>query len=326
VNKGWTDEELTAAVVAYQKFLAPIEIGISKRGVYRELASRFGRTPKAFEDRLQNISHVLGEMGQEIAPGLLPAANVGPDVRKRLQKIIEQQLQNENSIVSPQSHQVAQLPAMRRWLIEVARNEGMVSYGDMISEFEIDRFSLRHALSRLGHQSRQLREPIITALVVLKGTRRCSNGLQDEFGVNDDEAERRRLYKYWRHPRKNDEFASSSLKHHEVKPKNRRFARVEVRPDQRAFRDAVFAAYGGACVISDCTIEPALDAAHKIGRGWRLGYNRAEDGYLLRKDLHALYDATLLKISLDGVVTFDESVLSHYREFEGARIKAQRHD
>jgi hypothetical protein len=59
-------------------------------------------------------------------------------------------------------------------------------------------------------------------------------------------------------------------------------------------------ACGGMCVISGCNVDKALDAAHKKGRSWREGHNRAEDGFLLRKDLHALYDHNLLRISEDG--------------------------
>jgi hypothetical protein len=212
---------------------------------------------------------------------------------------------------------------MRRWLIEVARNEGMVSYGDVMEEFSLDRFTLRHALSKLGQQSRGVQEPIIAALVVLKGTGRCSRGLRSEFGVKDDRIERQLLCKYWRSPGRIDPLSSPSISSVDVGPNKPRFARVEVRPDQRSFRDAVFRAYGGACVVSNCTIEATLDAAHKIGRGWRLGYNRAEDGYVLRKDLHALYDATLLTNSADGDVTFDSNVEAHYQQFVGAKIRAR---
>ena len=42
--------------------------------------------------------------------------------------------------------------------------------------------------------------------------------------------------------------------------------------------------------------------------------NSADDGLLLRKDLHALYDAGLMTISSDGSVDFDREVLAYYKE------------
>jgi len=38
---------------------------INKKRYYEELAARFGRTEKAFEYRVQNISHVLSLMGRD---------------------------------------------------------------------------------------------------------------------------------------------------------------------------------------------------------------------------------------------------------------------
>jgi len=91
----------------------------------------------------------------------------------------------------------AKLPAMRDWLIEVARHKEPVEYGQVMKAFGIDRFSLRHAMDFLGHQADDLNEPIITALIIGKKSRKCSSGLAKEFGVLDDDAERQRLYDFW---------------------------------------------------------------------------------------------------------------------------------
>jgi hypothetical protein len=64
-----------------------------------------------------------------------------------------------------------------------------------------------------------------------------------------------------------------------------------------------------------------LDAAHKTGRSWRLGHNNAEDGYLMRKDLHALYDAKLMTIDEKRMVWIDEAVQTHYPNLNGSRLK-----
>lgn len=99
-----------------------------------------------------------------------------------------------------------------------------------------------------------------------------------------------------------------------------RFSQVQVRPHQTAFREAVFRKCDGKCVISGCDVPEAVEAAHLSGRNWREGHNSSEDGILLRRDLHALYDSGLLEISGDGLVHFDSAVGSHYQQFEGVQV------
>ena len=101
-----------------------------------------------------------------------------------------------------------------------------------------------------------------------------------------------------------------------------RFSQVQVRPHQASFREAVFRKCDGKCVISGCDVPEAVEAAHLSGRSWREGHNSSEDGILLRRDLHALYDAGLLKISDEGLVHLDSTVGSHYQQFEGAQVIA----
>ncbi|WP_213768613.1 HNH endonuclease signature motif containing protein [Caballeronia sp. dw_19] len=75
-----------------------------------------------------------------------------------------------------------------------------------------------------------------------------------------------------------------------------RFGEIRLRPDQIAFRKAVFGRHGVRCKISGC-VEPALlDAAHLPGRDWKLGHNTAADGIPLRADLHRALDAGLIAL------------------------------
>ena len=320
--ENWSDDELAAAVEAYGE-MARLEAArkpYSKRDFYRDLAERFGRTEKAFEYRMQNISAVLDELGESWIPGLRPAGNVGANVKPRIVAL----LRGLAKVGAPGSEKAAaykaKLPAMRDWLVEVARHKGKVTYGQVMAAFGIDRFSLRFALSFLGNQARNLDEPVLTALVVGNKTQKCSSGFAKEFGVDDDEAERLRLYEFWAiNDNTPPAFKSEST---DIEVKAARFVSVEARPDQAAFRRAVYLACKGRCVISGCDVIQALDAAHKHGRSWRLGHNRAEDGYLLRKDLHALYDNKLLRISDDGKVELDLSVLEHYGQFSGKVLSA----
>lgn len=86
----WTEDELAAAVEAYRQMEARLANGsaLEKARVYRELAARHGRTSKAWEYRMQNISHVLDQAGKPWLPGLLPASKVGAKVEPKLAKLL----------------------------------------------------------------------------------------------------------------------------------------------------------------------------------------------------------------------------------------------
>ncbi|GAA5012642.1 hypothetical protein GCM10025794_00770 [Massilia kyonggiensis] len=194
------------------------------------------------------------------------------------------------------------LPAMRDWLVRVAQRGQPVTYGDVKAAFGLDRFSLVHALARLGRQSKELEEPILSAMVVNKVTGRCGPGFDAEFGVNDVD-ERKRLHKFW-----TEQTIQSPvpLVTADIEERMARFVSKEARPQQAAFRRRVFDACGGRCVISGCDLVETLDAAHKKGRDWRK-HNAASDGYVMRKDLHALYDNNLLIIESDGTIKLHEA-------------------
>ena len=321
MSEEWSDQELVASVEAYKGMLQLEEDAkaYSKRQVYRDLAERFGRSEKAYEYRMQNISAVLAEMERRWIPGLKPAVNVGENVKRKLIEMLNQPKKERASIRDNKAAYKQKLPALRDWLIEVARHRGMVTYGQVMEAFGIDRFSLRHAMDFLGHQADNRDEPIITALIVSKETQHCSSGLAKEFGVLDDTAERVRLYEFW--TAKDNEEAIAVPASTDLEQKAARFVSVEARPDQAAFRRRVFLACNGRCVISGCDVVKALDAAHRKGRSWRLGHNRADDGYLLRRDLHALYDNGLLHITDEGLVELDATVLEYYQEFAGTRLR-----
>ncbi|AZO83691.1 hypothetical protein BOO88_10560 [Stutzerimonas stutzeri] len=209
------------------------------------------------------------------------------------------------------------LPAIREWLIKVAKAKMRVTYKDFRDAFGIDRLTSNHSMDRLGEQSLRLGEPILTALIVGRKNSHSSIGV-NKFGVVDDEAERQKLYAYWAD---NDPVVLQTSTSDSLEVQAAKFASVEVRPDQAAFRRKVFTAYGGCCAISGCSVERALDAAHRHGSNWRMGHNRARDGILLRKDLHALYDSNLLTISPEGLVEMSEEIIEHYEMFIGATLR-----
>ena len=77
---------------------------------------------------------------------------------------------------------------------------------------------------------------------------------------------------------------------------SRRTATLKARPLQGAFRDALFDAYSGSCVVSGCRVPEALEAAHIMPHNGDPIWDQVENGLLLRRDLHALFDAFLWSV------------------------------
>ena len=77
-----------------------------------------------------------------------------------------------------------------------------------------------------------------------------------------------------------------------AKSKRRRTS-VKERPGQRKFRSKLSSAYGEICMLTRCTVEEALDAAH-IDPYDGPEFDHPQNGLLLRKDLHCLFDNDLL--------------------------------
>lgn len=85
---------------------------------------------------------------------------------------------------------------VREYLIDAASRRTTVPYGELFEAFDLNRLTVAHVLSRVGHTCIDNGEPILTTLVVLRASGRCSTGLAREFGVNEDE-ERQRVFQRW---------------------------------------------------------------------------------------------------------------------------------
>ena len=88
----WTKSELRAAVVVYREMLhldRRHEKFVKKR-YYEELSSKFDRSEKAFEYRMQNISYVYDVLGRRYVRGLKPARNVGANVIRTIKELIDE--------------------------------------------------------------------------------------------------------------------------------------------------------------------------------------------------------------------------------------------
>ncbi|PPU07892.1 HNH endonuclease signature motif containing protein [Xanthomonas arboricola] len=203
---------------------------------------------------------------------------------------------------------LAAIPRMRERLIALAQQGVTCTYAQARAPDGLRTFELRHAMDRLGNQCRDAGEPILTSLIV-NDTGRTSPGFEKEFGV-DDIAERAACYAYW-----GEMPAAQVPEATALRERARQFAQVAIRPEQRAFRNRVFVACGGRCVVTGCAAMPALEAAHRRGRRWQDGHNGAHDGWLLRRDVHALYDKGLITLSDDGArVEVDPSVANDYQD------------
>lgn len=91
-DDGWTTEELRASVEAYVEMQSLHRTGkpFTKKRYYASLAARYGRSEKAFEYRMQNISYVLSLLGRDWLQGLKPAKNVGANVAAEIQSLLAQ--------------------------------------------------------------------------------------------------------------------------------------------------------------------------------------------------------------------------------------------
>ncbi|HUQ58801.1 HNH endonuclease signature motif containing protein [Lentzea sp.] len=73
---------------------------------------------------------------------------------------------------------------------------------------------------------------------------------------------------------------------------------VRVRRGQSAFRGKLLARYGSECAFSGPAPADALEAAHLYSYA-EIGEHRKDGGFLLRRDLHRLFDRGLLAVNPD---------------------------
>lgn len=88
-ENSWGADELRASVSAYLEMQNKQRAGehIVKSSYYARLSREYGRSEKAFEYRMQNISYVLTLMGREWLDGLKPAKNVGKQIAAQIEEI-----------------------------------------------------------------------------------------------------------------------------------------------------------------------------------------------------------------------------------------------
>lgn len=103
--------------------------------------------------------------------------------------------------------------------------------------------------------------------------------------------------------------------------RHRTVASIVRRRGQPAFRKTLLAEYDGKCAITGCSVTLLLEAAH-ISPYMGERTNVAENGLLLRADIHTLFDLQLLCIEPDGLTVRLHPDLreSEYANLHGRRI------
>ncbi len=94
-----------------------------------------------------------------------------------------------------------------------------------------------------------------------------------------------------------------------------RIAKVWNRPNQKNFSNMIRAEYKGTCIITGCTTQAALEAAHIIPFADG-GADTLENGLLLRADLHLLFDANLMAIDPATSKVHFKNTGEHYNKYD----------
>lgn len=99
----------------------------------------------------------------------------------------------------------------------------------------------------------------------------------------------------------------------------------KARSGQSQFRRDLIARYNGKCVVTKCAIPEALEAAHVMPHTGDPKWDHADNGMLLRRDLHALFDGMLWSIdpATNTLCVAERLKTSGYRKLDGRLIEHQ---
>ncbi|THD75786.1 hypothetical protein E7681_04850 [Thalassobius vesicularis] len=107
------------------------------------------------------------------------------------------------------------------------------------------------------------------------------------------------------------------------------YSEQKVRIGQSAFRLAILGAYEGRCAVTGTAVENTLEAAHLLDYA-KFPDHSIENGILLRKDIHSLFDAGFLLIDQNYRIRFSNqfkdshSEATEYLALEGKKISLPR--
>lgn len=352
--KGWSNEELLAAVEAYRQMAEKQEasVGYSKKQVYEELASRFERTPKAFEYRMQNISAVFDELGLPWIPGLKPAVNVGTAMKATLIQFIQGKTPEDDEwpegledssnwekafAAVEQLGGSASRKQVEAWIL--ARNptynsknladlymmsvnsRARTGYSPNEKPRRTDQGNRYDRLFKVGKGTFELYDPAKHGIWeiytdVSSGSRFCVSVRQVTNPVEEALADAQAAAE------QADIFDPADV----ADARKRVTADIIRRRGQPAFRKALLQAYGEACAITGCNLTAALEAAH-IHPYKGDHTNVVSNGLLLRTDIHTLFDLGLIAIESDTMLVRVSPKLegTDYEKLNGSLLRQPEH-
>jgi len=100
------------------------------------------------------------------------------------------------------------------------------------------------------------------------------------------------------------------------------YYQVLAKPEQRWFREQVMAIFASTCAVTGCKTEEVLEAAHirPVSEG---GSYAPDNGILLRRDIHRLFDRNLLAIHPGSLeVKIAKSITdAYYKEYRETLVE-----
>ncbi len=348
MRKGWTDEELSASLDAYARMAAKDQAGepYSKVETYRDLAGQFGRSEKAFEYRMQNISALYAELGLDWVAGLKPAANIGADVKQRLIRLLQ-----SSPHAQPLKFKYGQKPQwelvldaviglggsasrqqVRSWILKrhPTYNEKNLVDLEMLSVNSASRTSYQYnskprrtdtgspydKLFKIGRGGTARFETYFPALHGIWEIHPDPD-VQNRYGMATRQAESAASSAYALMA--SDHNAIADFCPIDVQDsRNKTLAQIYRRKGQPMFRKSLLTAYQNTCAISGCKLEPILEAAH-IHPYKGDHTNVTANGLLLRADIHTLFDLNLMSINAASLLVeiSPELLGTEYASFNG---------
>jgi hypothetical protein len=197
-GRGWSEDEVRAAVTAYFKMLHAEQEGqsINKARLYRNLSKRHpDRTAKAFELKFQNISAVLYELRLPYCAGLQPRHNY----QRLLHLIVLDQL-DRSPLPAVEPHEIltAKLRELARRAPIPVTKVGSGRFGLAIEEALGIRQNSDKAADFMGIELKTKTDKSLQTLFSRKPSRYVDsmdkNGMFDRHSYLDTARRRRALY------------------------------------------------------------------------------------------------------------------------------------
>ncbi|ONN70633.1 HNH endonuclease [Pseudomonas oryzihabitans] len=346
---GWSDEELLASVEAYRQMEEKQSAGVnySKKSVYEELSARFGRTAKAFEFRMQNISAVLEDLNLPWIPGLRPKVNVGAKTKIRLVKIIQDSRLEVQSVKS----EFADLRTWEKALAAVMHLGGTATrkqvqdwitaqdsdyniknladlymmavnapartgYSQNAKPRRTDQGSNYDKLFKVGEGIFEFYDPIQHGVWEIYPDASASNRFGVAIRLVSDPVEQAIKLAEEAERVAAVDFADIA------DSRSRVTAEIVRRRGQPAFRRALMVAYHEACAITGCSLPAVLEAAHVYPyKGDHT--NDVSNGLLLRADIHTLFDLRMIAVETASMVVriSPKLVGTEYQALDGLPLR-----